>query len=149
MTRHESRCEAFCLLFERTFSDAPLTEIIENAVEGRELSLSDYAMNLASQADAHLAEIDAIIEPKLKKWKLNRISKVSLAVLRLAVSELKYEKDVPASVVINEAVELAKSFSGEEDASFVNGVLGAISRDLAALTAEAPKAEEPSVEADA
>ena len=130
MTRSESRQEAFCLLFERIFSDATLEEIMENAVEGREVSLSPYAIELASTADAHQEELDAIIEPKLNKWKLNRISKVSLAALRLAVSELYYEKDIPDSVVVNEAIELTKRFSGEEDASFVHGVLGAISRDM-------------------
>ncbi len=130
MTRHESRQEAFCLLFERIFTDATLEEIMENAVEGRDVTLSKYAVELATTADAHQEELDAIIEPKLNKWKLNRISKVSLAVLRLAVSELYYEKDIPVSVVISEAIELTKRFSGEEDASFVNGVLGAISRDM-------------------
>lgn len=130
MTRHESRQEAFCLLFERIFSDATLEEVMENAVEGREVTLSAYAVELAKMADSHQAEIDAIIEPKLKKWKLNRISKVSLAALRLAVSELHYEENIPVSVVISEAVELTKRFSGEEDASFVNGVLGAVAKDL-------------------
>ncbi len=128
MTRHESRQEAFCLLFERIFSDATLEEIMENAVEGREVTLSKYAVELATTADAHQEELDAIIEPKLNKWKLNRISKVSLAALRLAVSEMEYE-DIPVNVVISEAVELTKRFSGEEDASFVNGVLGAIARE--------------------
>ena len=130
MTRHESRQEAFCLLFERIFSDATLEEIMENAVEGRELSLSAYAIQLAKTADEHQEELDAIIEPKLKKWKLNRISKVSLAALRLAVSELHYEENIPVSVVISEAVELTKRFSGEEDASFVNGVLANVAKDL-------------------
>ncbi|MBQ8599352.1 MAG: transcription antitermination factor NusB [Oscillospiraceae bacterium] len=130
MTRHESRQEAFCLLFERIFSDATLEEVMENAVEGREVTLSAYAVELAKMADSHQAEVDAIIEPKLKKWKLNRISKVSLAALRLAVSELHYEENIPVSVVISEAVELTKRFSGEEDASFVNGVLGAVAKDL-------------------
>ncbi len=130
MSRHESRQEAFCLLFERIFSDATLEEIMENAVDGRDAELSDYAKELAITADSHQAEVDAIIEPKLKKWKLNRISKVSLAALRLAVSELYYEKDIPTSVAISEAIELTKRFSGEEDASFVNGVLGAIAKEL-------------------
>ena len=130
MTRHESRQEAFCLLFERIFSDATLEEIMENAVEGRELSLSAYAIQLAKTADEHQEELDAIIEPKLKKWKLNRISKVSLAALRLAVSELHYEENIPVSVVISEAVELTKRFSGEEDAYFVNGVLANVAKDL-------------------
>lgn len=130
MTRHESRQEAFCLLFERIFTDATLEEVMENAVEGRDASLSAYAVELATTADSHQEELDAIIEPKLKKWKLNRISKVSLAALRLAVSELHYEENIPVSVVINEAVELTKRFSGEEDASFVNGVLANIAKDL-------------------
>lgn len=130
MTRHESRQEAFCLLFERIFSDAALEEVMENAVEGRDATLSAYAVELATMADSHQAEVDAIIEPKLNKWKLNRISKVSLAALRLAVSELHYEENIPVSVVISEAVELTKRFSGEEDASFVNGVLGAVAKDL-------------------
>lgn len=135
MTRHESRQEAFCLLFERCFSDAPLEELIANAQEGRELNLSAYALQLAKTADEHQAELDAIIEPKLKKWKLNRISKVSLAVLRLGASELLYEKELAHNIVINEALEITKHYSGEEDASFVNGVLGAISRDLQAQEA--------------
>lgn len=130
MTRHESRQEAFCLLFERIFTDATLEEVMENAVEGRDATLSAYAVELANTADTHQEELDAIIEPKLKKWKLNRISKVSLAALRLAVSELHYEEDIPVSVVINEAVELTKRFSGEEDASFVNGVLANIAKEL-------------------
>ncbi|MBQ9970038.1 MAG: transcription antitermination factor NusB [Oscillospiraceae bacterium] len=130
MTRHESRQEAFCLLFERIFTDATLEEVMENAVEGRDATLSAYAVELATTADSHQEELDAIIEPKLKKWKLNRISKVSLAALRLAVSELHYEENIPVSVVINEAVELTKRFSGEEDASFVNGVLANIAKDL-------------------
>ena len=130
MTRHESRQEAFWLLFERIFTDATLEEVMENAVEGRDATLSAYAVELATTADSHQEELDAIIEPKLKKWKLNRISKVSLAALRLAVSELHYEENIPVSVVINEAVELTKRFSGEEDASFVNGVLANIAKDL-------------------
>ena len=130
MTRHESRQEAFCLLFERIFTDATLEEVMENAVEGRDATLSAYAVELATTADSHQEELDAIIEPKLNKWKLNRISKVSLAALRLAVSELHYEENIPVSVVINEAVELTKRFSGEEDASFVNGVLANIAKDL-------------------
>ncbi len=130
MTRHESRQEAFCLLFERIFSDATLEEVMENAVEGRDATLSAYAVQLAKTADEHQDELDAIIEPKLKKWKLNRISKVSLAALRLAVSELHYEENIPVSVVISEAVELTKRFSGEEDASFVNGVLANVAKDL-------------------
>lgn len=71
-----------------------------------------------------------MIESKLKNWKLSRISKVSLSILRVAVYELKYMDDVPTNVSINEAVELAKQYANEDDYSFINGVLGAIAKEL-------------------
>ena len=79
-----------------------------------------------------LPEIDKIIEENLKGWKKNRISKISLAILRIAVFEMLYidNRELPVSVSINEAVELTKSYSTDKDASFVNGVLGAASRTL-------------------
>ena len=130
MTRHESRQEAFCLLFEKTFTDMDIDEIIQGATETRELSVNDFTLQLVKGTVEHLDEIDALIESKLKNWKLSRISKVSLSILRMAVYELKYLADVPASVAINEAVELAKQYASEDDYSFVNGVLGNVAKEL-------------------
>ncbi len=130
MTRHESRQEAFCLLFEKTFTDMDIDEIIQGATETRELSVNDFTLQLAKGTVEHLDEIDALIESKLKNWKLSRISKVSLSILRMAVYELKYLTDVPSSVAINEAVELAKQYASEDDYSFVNGVLGNVAKEL-------------------
>ena len=130
MTRHESRQEAFCLLFEKTFTDMDIDEIIQGATETRELSVNDFTLQLAKGTVEHLDEIDALIESKLKNWKLSRISKVSLSILRMAVYELKYLADVPASVAINEAVELAKQYASEDDYSCVNGVLGNVAKEL-------------------
>ena len=70
------------------------------------------------------AASDKVITKLSKDWTLNRIGRVVLSVLRLAIYELKFEKDTPASVVINEAVELAKRFSSPEAGKFVNGILG-------------------------
>ena len=130
MTRHESRQKAFCLLFEKTFTDMDIDEIIQGATETRELSVNDFTLQLAKGTVEHLDEIDALIESKLKNWKLSRISKVSLSILRMAVYELKYLADVPSSVAINEAVELAKQYASEDDYSFVNGVLGNVAKEL-------------------
>lgn len=130
MTRHESRQEAFCLLFEKTFTDMDIDQIIQGATETRELSVNNFTLQLAKGTVEHLDEIDALIESKLKNWKLSRISKVSLSILRMAVYELKYLADVPSSVTINEAVELAKQYASEDDYSFVNGVLGNIAKEL-------------------
>ena len=92
-----------------------------------------------------LQKIDALIEEHSHKWKTTRLSRVALSVLRLAVYELMYCEDIPVSVSINEAVELAKSYAGEEDASFINGVLGGIVR--ACQPKKSDKPEEPDDEA--
>ena len=70
-----------------------------------------------------LSTIDEELEKVTKGWKLNRIGKVELTILRLACYEIKYDREVPTAVAINEAVELAKKYGGEESASFVNGIL--------------------------
>ena len=74
--------------------------------------------------------IDGYIVKYLKGWKLSRLSKVNLAVLRLAFYEIIFEDSVPSAVAVNEAVELAKKYSGEDDYSFVNGVLRSYLRDV-------------------
>ena len=71
-------------------------------------------------------EIDTILNEKTTGWKTTRMNKIDLAILRLAVYEMKWDEEVPQKVAINEAVELAKKFSGEEGPAFVNGVLARI-----------------------
>ena len=132
ITRRSAREQAFILLFEMSFSDDEfsLEQIKENAMDSRDVEFCDYAVKVAQGVDKNKDEIDEIISSHLKKgWKISRISKVSLAVLRLAIYEMKYEKDLPFAVSINEAVELSKEFSIDES-GFVNGILGAVSRDL-------------------
>ena len=77
----------------------------------------------------HLDEIDALLNETSKGWKTKRMSRVDLTALRLAVYELKFDKNVPTGVAINEAVELAKNFGGDTSGSFVNGILGKIAKD--------------------
>ena len=71
----------------------------------------------------HMAELDALIDEKSTGWKTNRMAKVDLAIIRLAVYEIKFEDDIPTKVSINEAVELAKKYGADESGAFVNGVL--------------------------
>ena len=79
-----------------------------------------------------LDEIDVLLNETSRGWKTKRMSRVDLTALRLAVYELKYDKDVPTGVAINEAVELAKRFGGETSGSFVNGILGKIANSESA-----------------
>lgn len=128
MTRREARELAFILLFERSFTESTVRELLVNAGEARDVEENAFSLSLAEGAEAHLSEIDEMISAHSLKWSKGRISRVALAILRLAVYEMLYVEDIPVSVSINEAVELAKKYGGDEDSSFINGVLGGISR---------------------
>ena len=78
--------------------------------------------------ETYLEEIDKTISDNLSGWTLKRISKIALAVLRLAVYEIKYVENIPVGVSINEAVEIAKKYGSDNDRTFVNGILGSIAR---------------------
>lgn len=131
MTRHEARETAFIVLFEKLFRpDDSIDEIISSAEESEFFEANDYIRNVADKVSEKNGDIDAIIEKNLVGWTIKRISKVSLAVLRLAVCEILYFDDIPVSVSINEAVEITKKYSTEQDASFVNGVLGSVSKSV-------------------
>ena len=121
---------AFLLTFERIFSpDVPVAEIVNVAKECDEFELCDEAVSLFFGVDQHRDELDQIISSYLKKWTLQRISKVSLAVLRLAVYEMKYT-NTNWDIVISEAVKIAQTYTLKDDVSFVNGVLAAASKGM-------------------
>lgn len=128
--RREERKQAFYLLFEQIFQKDDMTLIMKDAVDARDAEIGEYTKKLVSGVEEKITEIDEHISSKLKGWKMNRISKVSLTVLRIAVYEMLYVDDVPVSVSINEAVEIAKEFAAPSDASFVNGVLGSVAKEL-------------------
>ncbi len=130
LTRSEAREQAFMLLFSKSFDTEPLEETIEDNSEMFEGGVCGYAEAVVTAIEAKKDEIDAIITSFLKKgWSISRISKPSLAILRLAIYEIKYLDSVPASVAVNEAVELAKKYTIDEN-KFVNGVLGAYVRSI-------------------
>lgn len=120
--RSEEREQAFCLLFQSLFNTDENFEIYEENIE----SVGDYARSIALGVEEKKDILDELIEKYSKGWKVKRLPKVNLAILRLAAYEILFVDDVPESVAINEAVELAKKYSGESDYSFINGVLGAL-----------------------
>ncbi len=133
MKRRDAREAAFLLIFEKSFREEPMDELIALAVEGRALELNTYTRRLVMAAAEKEAELDQNIEKYLTKWKIGRLSRVTLTLLRLAVCELAYFPDIPVRVTINEAIELAKKYATEDDASYINGVLGSYVKE-AALT---------------
>ncbi len=127
LSRSAARELAFELIFEKNFREEPVSQIMETAVEARQVENDAFARETACGVFEHIEEIDSVIAKNLQGWTINRVSKVALSVMRLSVYEILFS-DVPDSVSINEAVEIAKKFGGEEDSSYVNGVLGTIAR---------------------
>lgn len=128
LSRSEAREQAFMLLFSKSFDDKPLEDMFDDNSELFVGGVCGYAQSVVSAIEDKIDEIDADISKYLKKgWTVSRISKPSLAILRLAFYEIKYLENVPDSVSVNEAVELAKKYTIDES-KFVNGVLGAFVR---------------------
>ena len=128
MTRKHAREEAFIFIFEKELNDSSLDEILDLAEQVREIKPDQYVKNVFFGVFENLEKIDGIISKNAVGWSINRITKTSLAVLRLAIYEIEFVEDIPVSVSINEAVELTKKYSTKEDSSFVNGILSTVAK---------------------
>ena len=134
MNRKRSREIAMELLFGLTLSKNTLEETIETFLEDYEMKLNtidlDYIKEILLKVEENKTEIDKKIEEALTNWKLERISKVNLSILRLAIGEMLYMEDVPEKVAINEAIEMTKKYSEDKSVSFINGVLDKAFKNL-------------------
>ncbi len=130
MTRKQAREEAFILIFEKEFNDDSLTDILSLAEQVRDFEADDYIKNVFFGVFENIEAIDDMISENAVGWSLKRITKTSLAVLRLAIYEMKFVDSIPVSVSINEAVEIIKKYATREDASFVNGILSTVAKAL-------------------
>ena len=129
MTRKEIREQVFILLFQREFyGEEPFEEQKETYMSTKEISEKDlqYIEKHTTDIMDKLPEIDSLISEYSKGWKIDRIGKEELAILRLAIYEAKYDEESPVGVAVNEAVELAKTYGADGGAAFVNGILGKI-----------------------
>lgn len=141
--RRQTRECAMQLLYEmeahKDFSEVRRTSFIKRINQlrdyddqdsGNEASLDNIDVNyfnrLVKTVEANQSEIDQLLESASENWKIDRIDKVDLAVMRLSIAEIKYMEEIPNSVSINEAVELAKKYGSGDSGKFVNGVLGRI-----------------------
>lgn len=127
MRRRDVRRNAFTLLFQLGFTDNE-EEAKRIFFEEAEMELTqsekDFILKTVMGVRENAEKIDEFINSVAKKWDTKRMANVDLAILRLAVYELKFDTETPASVVINEAVELAKEYSSDGSPAFVNGILG-------------------------
>lgn len=127
MRRSELREHIFKVIFDVSFNESEdMKEHMDLYFEQLEEASSGdlkYIREKSEKIIEKIPEIDDLINEKTKGWKTTRMNKVDLCILRLAIYEIKWDDDVPVGVAIDEAVELAKSYSGEGAPSFVNGVL--------------------------
>ena len=129
MSRKKARDNAFKCIYELEFNkDASVEKILENCYEenGNVPEEKEYIEMVLNGVKEHLEEIDKIILVNLKNWSLDRIAKIDLAILRLAIFEIKYVDDIPVKVSANEAVELAKTYGNNDSRSFVNGLIAKV-----------------------
>lgn len=133
LKRKEARELALGLLFETEFKpeENPIA-VFAVSSENREIPEDEYIKGAYFGVCENRDEIDDIIGKNLKGWKTHRLTKVSRSILRLAVYEMLYCKDIPYSVSINEAVELAKKFDDPKARAFINGALNSIKVSLEA-----------------
>ena len=129
--RKRSREIAMELLYQSTINNKESEELIEDYIEQYgEVEEVDrqYISSVVGGVREKQGEIDALIEANLVKWKLNRIPKINMAILRVALYEILFMEDIPNTVSINEAVEISKKYSDDQSAAFINGILDKIEK---------------------
>ena len=124
--RSESRERALTLLYEAEAK----TQSGEATLEALPVAADDMATKLVQGVDSHRVEIDALIRKYSRTWTLERMPVIDRSVLRIAIFELLASPDVPTAVVLDEAVELAKSYGTDDSGKFINGMLSSIAAHL-------------------
>lgn len=144
--RSKARQQALQVLYQSDIRSCPAPRILEDGSFISETgAIDDFAREVVIGVSEHLEEIDEKIVSISENWKLSRMPVVDRNILRIAMYELIFDSDIPDSVAINEAVEMAKQFGGDESSKFVNGVLGKAARtDLSGT--DAPSSPEPQPE---
>lgn len=144
--RHLGRIIALQTLYEQDFrreagdQEFDLEEVLARNITRYQEMVDDKAFieALVHGVAGHEDDLDAQLQPIAPEWPIDQIARMDRVVLRIGLYELQFEKDVPPKVVINEAVELAKAFGGENSSKFVNGVLGTVMRQREEENAKKP-----------
>jgi N utilization substance protein B len=133
--RRKARESTLQILFQLEFDDSDQDKVIESFWRSRKASkeIVEYTQFLVAGIFAHREKIDRLIQSVSANWRLDRMAIVDRNVLRIAVFELLYEESVAPAIVINEAIEVAKKYSSEEAATFVNGILDAARKKIEGL----------------
>jgi len=130
MGRKRARESTMKLLYQmeinEDFSDKLINLFFENNTFNEEEK--EYILDATSKIVNNMGKIDSYIEKNIENWEINRLAKIDLCVLRIAIYEILFRPDIPVEVSINEAIEISKKYSSSQSSKFVNGVLGSIVR---------------------
>lgn len=137
MTRRQARENAFMALFSTSFGNS-VEDSVQLSRDVEDYPVDAFGEDLLRLYAANGLAVDGAIEKYLKGWRVERLPRVSLSILRLSVTEMCYGSPDMDSVVINEAVEMAKKYGDEQDYQFINGVLGSISREKSGTASAEP-----------
>lgn len=129
LTRHQMREYAFLLTFERIFHQDDINEVLDYAEETEIITITPAVLHIFHGVDKNKELLDEHICKHLNKWTIDRISKVSLSVLRVAMYEVLFSKELDIDIIISEAVKIAQTYTVKDDVSFVNGVLSSIYKE--------------------
>ena len=138
--RRTGRELALKVLFQVDLTDVSVDEALDTACEAKrtDQQTREFARALIERTVEHKAEIDDLLIRYTQQWPLERMANVDRALLRMATGEILYFPDIPDSVAVDEAVELAKKYSTAESGRFINGILGSLLRDRPGLTSDKP-----------
>lgn len=130
MSRRIARDICLKSVFQIDFFEEELLDQINQYIESESVSQKDlnYINTITKGIIDNKNKIDQLIEKYLKGWKINRLNKVDLAIIRIAVYEMIFLKDTPNAIIINEAIELSKKYSEEKSTSFINALLDTLSK---------------------
>lgn len=130
--RRKAREETLRILFRLEFENKQIEKTLNQYWKSKKASeeIKEYSTWLVNGVISDQAKIDNIIQQVSEHWRISRMALVDRNILRMAVFELLYEENIAPAIVINEAIEIAKKYSGEEAATFVNGILDAVRKDL-------------------
>ncbi len=128
--RRNAREQAVMIIFENMFNHESVSCIARMSENYRDIKIIPFGKKLAKHAIDNKAKIDEIIDRYLVKWSIDRISRLSLAILEMSVAELLFIDNVPQAVTINEAIEISKLYLQSGEIKFIHGVLGAVVENI-------------------
>ena len=133
--RRKARESTLQILFQLEFDNTEPEKVLDSFWKNKRATkeIKEHSRWLVDQITSHRENIDQLIQSVSKNWRISRMAIVDRNILRMAVCELLYEKNLAPAIVINEAIEIAKKFSSEEGATFINGILDAVRKEIQEL----------------